>query len=255
MTDITAAEIDTPTEEVVDTSAAGQEAVTAEPEVPVLPIDDYADYRVPVKIDGEEQLVPLADAIGGYQRQADYTRKTQEVAQMREQLETAAALQQALEDNPAQTLAILQAIYKDADVEAAEAEMLDPQEARLRQLETWYEAEQQRATEAQVQAELDRIHAEHGVDQEELLRFAVDNGFPRLDWALASYQQTVQAAKSEIATQTAQADAQATASKQAAAFVAGGSSTNPSTVQAAAPSTASFGELARQIWRDAGYSV
>ena len=33
-----------------------------------------------VKIDGVEQLVPLEELQNGYQRQADYTRKTQELA-------------------------------------------------------------------------------------------------------------------------------------------------------------------------------
>lgn len=43
-----------------------------------------------VTIDGKEESVSLDELRAGYQRQADYTRKTQEVAQARKQLETAA---------------------------------------------------------------------------------------------------------------------------------------------------------------------
>ena len=37
-----------------------------------------------VKVDGVEQLVSLDELQNGYQRQADYTRKTQELARERE---------------------------------------------------------------------------------------------------------------------------------------------------------------------------
>ena len=39
-----------------------------------------------VKIDGEEHRVSLEELQNGYQRQADYTRKTQELASERERL-------------------------------------------------------------------------------------------------------------------------------------------------------------------------
>lgn len=42
-----------------------------------------------VKVDGEEVEVPYKELVDGYQRQADYTRKTQEIADQRRQLETA----------------------------------------------------------------------------------------------------------------------------------------------------------------------
>lgn len=81
---------------------------TEAPDTPVLSIDEYSSYRVPVKLDGEELQVPLSEAIAGYQRQADYTRKTQELSQQREQVQFATALQAALDSDPASTLELFE---------------------------------------------------------------------------------------------------------------------------------------------------
>lgn len=48
--------------------------------------DDEDDPLVLVKIDGEEQEVKLSELRNGYQRQADYTRKTQELSQQRQEV-------------------------------------------------------------------------------------------------------------------------------------------------------------------------
>lgn len=47
------------------------------------------DYKVKVKINGQEQEVPLSELRNGYQRQADYTAKTQELSQQRNEVEAA----------------------------------------------------------------------------------------------------------------------------------------------------------------------
>lgn len=75
-----------------------------------------------VKIDGKEEQVTLKDALAGYQRNADYTRKTQEVAKAREVLdaETAGARQQRTEY--AKTLEVLNRHLGAADKEPTEAE-------------------------------------------------------------------------------------------------------------------------------------
>jgi hypothetical protein len=44
-----------------------------------------------VTIDGKQERVALSEALAGYQRQADYTRKTQEVAELRKQAEAETA--------------------------------------------------------------------------------------------------------------------------------------------------------------------
>lgn len=48
---------------------------------------DPMDQLVTVKIDGKEEQIPLKEAIAGYQRQADYSRKTAHVAELRKQVE------------------------------------------------------------------------------------------------------------------------------------------------------------------------
>lgn len=49
--------------------------------------EDEDDPLVTVKIDGEEQEVKLSELKNGYQRQADYTRKTQELSRQRQEVD------------------------------------------------------------------------------------------------------------------------------------------------------------------------
>lgn len=90
--------------------ATGAEA-TSEPEqepVEYLEIDDsLANKHVRLTIDGQETSVPLSELTQGYSRQADYTRKTQELANQRKEAEAALQLQRAFEANPGLTVQIL----------------------------------------------------------------------------------------------------------------------------------------------------
>lgn len=76
-----------------------------------LPVDDYADRYVRVKVDGQDLEVPLREALQGYSRTADYTRKTQDLAAQREQAEYAIAVQRALQAQPEETLRLLSRQY------------------------------------------------------------------------------------------------------------------------------------------------
>ena len=60
-----------------------------------------------VKVDGAEQRVSLDELRDGYQRQSDYTRKTQELASERQRLEQAEAIVSSLESDPEGTLKAL----------------------------------------------------------------------------------------------------------------------------------------------------
>ena len=60
-----------------------------------------------VKVDGGEQQVSLEELRDGYQRQSDYTRKTQELASERKRLEQAEAIVSSLESDPESTLRAL----------------------------------------------------------------------------------------------------------------------------------------------------
>lgn len=78
-----------------------------EPQYDYLDVDSAQGKYVKVTVDGEELNVPLSEALQGYSRQADYTRKTQETARMRQEAEQALAVQQALQANPGLTMQVL----------------------------------------------------------------------------------------------------------------------------------------------------
>jgi len=106
-----------------------------------------ANRYVRVKVDGQDEEVPLREALSGYSRTADYTRKTQELAQQRQQAEYALTLERALQSQPAETLRILaqqygvdfgqqaapsrESSYEDED----DNPYADPTERRIAQLE------------------------------------------------------------------------------------------------------------------------
>lgn len=130
----TNAPVDDPTVvgQVEDVDNAGVQA-QAEPEL--FDIANYADKVVKVQVDGQEVTIPLQEAIAGYQRQADYTRKTQELSEQRKQVQFAATLADALEKDPATTLQMLQKHYSVGAQAPQEEEYLDPTEKQLRLME------------------------------------------------------------------------------------------------------------------------
>lgn len=111
-----------PTTEVVDQAetglALGEEAgveasqpieapVEPEPEYEYFDPSEVGDKYVKVKVDGEEISVPLNEALQGYQRQASYTKKTQELAAQRQEAENALRLAQSIQANPGLTMQVL----------------------------------------------------------------------------------------------------------------------------------------------------
>lgn len=95
-----------------ETGQAVDEATTTEsiqePEYDYLDIDDdLASKHVKIKVDGEEVSVSLSEALQGYSRTQDYTRKTQELSEQRKQADQALRLQQAFATNPGMTVRIL----------------------------------------------------------------------------------------------------------------------------------------------------
>ena len=159
MSEITSNEVETESaplegqpQEVVDVVENLSEA-----EIELLPVDEYGDKYVAVQVNGEEVKVPLKEALSGYQRQADYTRKTQELSEQRRQVQFGTALQEALQSNPKETLELLSKHYglNESTISEEEELLLDPVEKQYRQLEQRVQAfEQQKAME-----ELDRTVA------------------------------------------------------------------------------------------------
>jgi len=136
---------DEPVETGLPAEGAAPDSGQGEPEAAppdFLDTDSYAGHHVRLKVDGEEVAVPLSEALSGYQRQADYTRKTQELAEQQRRAQFGMTLQQALEANPAETLRILQSQYAAEQQQPDEPEQqpdadwtADPNDAWRREID------------------------------------------------------------------------------------------------------------------------
>lgn len=200
--------------------------VAETPEAPVLDLDGFGDYVVPIKVDGQEQFIPLSEAVQGSMRQADYTRKTQELSAQREAQAEAIAIAEALRANPQETIEVLREWYTEGEgspsTEADDLENLDPLEREIRELAAWRQSIESQEAEKALRGELDRFNAEHGVDQEELLRFAVENNIPNLEWAFAVMDTGRRQAETQIESERQAGEQSRQAAKAGAAVIDGG---------------------------------
>jgi hypothetical protein len=195
---------------------------------------------VKVKVDGEELDVPFSEAIQGYQRQADYTRKTQELSQQREQLQYAQTLQQALESNPQQTLEILsrhygvaeaQRMIADAQDAPSEPEFDDPLEKRIWETEQRIQQYEQERANDQLQREIVRLQNTYeDFNPQEVVRAALNTGTTNLEavYKQIAYDRLIQKIRAgEQANQIVQnQNQQVVDAKRDASFVEGGASAN-----------------------------
>ena len=146
---------------------------------------------VKVKVDGTDIDVPFGEAIQGYQRQADYTRKTQELAAQREQLGYAQTLQQALETNPQETIDLLTRHYgvatanqmvADAQNEPQVPEFDDPLEKRIWETEQRIQQYEQERANQQLQSEISRLQSTYeDFNAQEVVRQALQSGTTDLE--------------------------------------------------------------------------
>jgi hypothetical protein len=81
---------------------------------------EFASNQIPLKIDGEEVSVPLEELRNGYMRQADYTRKTQEVAEVQKLAEWAREFQDRFSQDPHGMVRMLSAALGEPDGEYEE---------------------------------------------------------------------------------------------------------------------------------------
>ncbi len=221
----------------VSTSTEGTAEVTetpAEAAARMLDLNEFGDYVVTAKVDGEEVVVPVAEAIAGYQRTQDYTRKTQEVAAARAQLQAEAqahaeamAIAEALATDPEGTIKVLQEWYAaDTTQNDADLDDLDPLEREIKEVRGWIDAREQEAADAAaaaaLEADLTSMQERYGIDPGELLQFAVVNEIPNLEWAYAVMQQSREAATTQVHQEQEQAEAARAADKQEAVVVEGG---------------------------------
>lgn len=160
-----------------------------------------------VKVNGKDQEVTLDELTSGYQRQADYTKKTQSVAAERAELAQLRALGEALERDPRTTLMSLAGAlgvqFGPAVQQAVEDGDVDPLEIlakEVRQLTATQTAQQQaaltaqqrdaqqRQVVAQIEREITDLQATHGdFDRTALIEFAVANDSPNLSIAYRAW--------------------------------------------------------------------
>jgi len=137
----------------------------SEAEIELLPVDEYGDKYVSVQVNGEDVRVPLKEALSGYQRQADYTRKTQELSEQRRQFQFGAALQEALQNNPKETLDLLSKHYGMGEQPSAEEELLlDPVEKQYKQLEQRVQAFEHQKAMDELERTVESLQNRYGSD-------------------------------------------------------------------------------------------
>lgn len=116
--------VEAPVAEVIEEAPEGAEPVAESDdklEAAVQPTKTYfdptsvADQFVVLKIGGEEVEVPVSDLTQGYQRQADYTQKTQALAEQRQQVEFWSNVDAAMKHNAPGTLKYLAEQYGITD--------------------------------------------------------------------------------------------------------------------------------------------
>ena len=153
--------------------------------------DEYADRPVKLNVAGEEIDVPLKEALAGYQRQADYTRKTQELSEQRKQVQFGSALQEALQNNPGDTLELLRQHYGLNEQQTSDEDELymDPQEKQYRQLEVRMKAFEQEKAMRDLEKTVESLSRKYGdaFDADEVIAKALATGNSNLE---AVYKQT-----------------------------------------------------------------
>ena len=145
-----------------------------------------------VKVDGQEQQVTLDELRNGYQRQSDYTRKTQELASERERLAQGEAIVQALEADPQGAISALAGAFgvgggnQNTVQPEGSYEDLDPDEERLRRIESSIETQNRALRQQNLQKEVGSLREKYGMDFDEktLYAHALKNKIGNLEAAL-----------------------------------------------------------------------
>jgi len=176
-------------EGVVSESAEVDNLDTTQEQFSEEPTGDLYD----VKVDGESTQVSLNELQDGYQRQADYTRKTQELASERSRLQQAEAIVVALEKDPSGTL---QALARSFDIpmdnkvpsssdESWDTEDLDPMVQKVAALEARLEDQDRINRQSAIQKEVSQLQESYGdFDSQELLSHALKHQINNLEAAL-----------------------------------------------------------------------
>lgn len=220
-------------EPVVDGQITGDEVTASEQqEVDYFDWNDYGDKHVKVTVAGEEIDVPLKEALSGYQRQADYTRKTQELAEQRQSVQFAQAIQQALDNDPVATIELLKNHYGlDQMTESEDDDIfVDPIEKQYRELDNRIRSFEEQQAYQELERTISSLQSKYGEDfnPNEVVSQALALGTSDLE---AVYKQIAfdrlyqrDLAQRELANRRQQQDSEITEAKRVTGIVAGGTS-------------------------------
>lgn len=206
-----------------------------------LDVDSYADKYVKLQIDGEELEVPLKEAVSGYQRQADYTRKTQQLAEERKNVQFAQAIQQALDNDPLATIELLKNHYGLDQQESFEEDDIwaDPMEKQYKQLERRLASFEEQQAMNELERTIGGLQQKYGddFDANEVVSMALAQGTTNLE---AVYKQMAfdrlysrEQAQRELQARKAQQEQKVVQAKRSSGIVAGGSSAQGSSPDSA----------------------
>jgi hypothetical protein len=146
-----------------------------------------------VKVDGEEREVSLDELRDGYQRQSDYTRKTQDLAAERKRLQQAEAIVAALESDPAGTLNALGDAFgvqgqPAAPTDSYGSEWDEPEDStakRLGELENRLAQQDRLHRQQQLEKQVETLRGQYGdFDSDELYQHALRHNIGNLEAAL-----------------------------------------------------------------------
>ena len=201
--------------------------------------DEYADRNVKLNVAGEEVDVPLKEALAGYQRQADYTRKTQELSEQRRQVQFGGALQEALQNDPKGTLELLKQHYglDETPLTPEEEELQDPVEKQYRQLEQRVQAFEHQKAADELERTVASLQAKYeDFDANEVVSRALALGSTNLEavYKQISFDNVYEDAKAirEIRSKAASDEQVRTSAKRQAGVVSGGTTSSSADVSA-----------------------
>lgn len=167
--------VDTPLGVTDGANTEPVEVQTLDPVEPGTPAQTYT-----VRVGEAEQQVTLEDLQSGFMRQADYTRKTQEVAAMRHRLSQAEAITNSLEKDPESTLRALATAFGvgvgDED-EGFNLPESDPTNQRISAIERQFQSQEQSRVRSQIDSEIETLLDTHGdFDLQSVLQHAAQQG-------------------------------------------------------------------------------
>lgn len=136
--------------------------------------DEQQEPVYAVKVDGQEIEVPLSELVKGYSRTADYTRKTQELAAVRKQVEAFAQESVVVRDQYAEKLGQLQQLLQQQAPQEPNWEKLraeDPIEFAAQ----WADFQRRQQYQRQVEAERQAIMQQQQAEQLQVTQQQLDH--------------------------------------------------------------------------------